>query len=175
MILTPTLANVIDDGTYSDHELYVRNVGCPPGWPAVFPDDPCPSPGAATEVSLISGGSVRELYGFDSSTITMSGGGFSDWLNLYDSSTATLNAGEVTNLYAYDSSAVMLNGELAGVLYAYGSLELTRCRGYLITWERGVHDAEESTAVSAGVPEADGGAGACRAVTRQNDVDQMGP
>ena len=38
-------------------------------------------------------------------------------------------------------------------------LELTRFRGLFHTWEGGVDDAEESSAVSAGVPAADGGAG----------------
>ena len=41
------------------------------------------------------------------------------------------------------------------------SLELTRFRGYPISWERGVHDGENESAVPTGVPRADGG-------TRQN-------
>ena len=40
----PDPANVIDDATYSDDSVYVRNVGCPPGWPAVLPLTSCPSP-----------------------------------------------------------------------------------------------------------------------------------
>ncbi len=40
-------------------------------------------------------------------------------------------------------------------------LELTRFRGYPISWERGVHDGENESAVPTGVPRADGG-------TRQN-------
>ena len=53
----PNTANVIDYEIPEDG-AYVRNVGCPPGWPAGDPDDPCPSPGDPTEVSLADGGSV---------------------------------------------------------------------------------------------------------------------
>jgi hypothetical protein len=68
----PTPANVIDYFTLDN--VYVRNVGCPPGWPSVFPTDPCPSPGAPTEVVVVDGGFVPWLFAHDSSAITMTGG-----------------------------------------------------------------------------------------------------
>jgi transposase len=43
---------------------------------------------------------------------------------------------------------------------ASAAVELTRFRGHLILWEKGVCDAEESPAVPAGVPASDGGVGA---------------
>ena len=92
----PNPENVIDAADdYSGDEVYVRNVGCPPGWPAVFPYDPCPSPGAATEVEVASGGQV---------------GGSGDWVYLSDSSTITVNGGTVGALVAQDSSTVTTNG-----------------------------------------------------------------
>jgi len=42
-------------------------------------------------------------------------------------------------------------------------VELTRFRGHLILWEKGVCDAEKSPAVPAGVPASDGGVGSLRA------------
>ncbi len=40
------------------------------------------------------------------------------------------------------------------------TLELPRFRGYFLTWEKGVHDAEESRAIPGGVSTADGRVGA---------------
>ena len=71
----PNAANVIDVADdYSDDSVYVRNVGCQPGWPAVFPHDLCPSPGAPTEVEIVTGGEARYLLAYDSSTIEITGG-----------------------------------------------------------------------------------------------------
>jgi hypothetical protein len=61
--------NVIDHTTYQSDTVRVRNVGC--GTPD--PWSPCPSPGAATEVCVVDGGSVDVLYAYDSSTITIAG------------------------------------------------------------------------------------------------------
>ena len=49
----PNPANVIDDDTYYWYDVHVRNVECPPGWPAGNADDPCPFPGAPTEVAVV--------------------------------------------------------------------------------------------------------------------------
>ena len=67
----PNPANVIDDSSPSSR-VYVRNVGCPPGWgePEVGPTDPCPSPGAATRVAFEDGGLRVSLIAKDSSTLT---------------------------------------------------------------------------------------------------------
>jgi hypothetical protein len=72
----PNAENVIDGADdYTGDQVYVRNVGCPTGWPAVAPGGSCPSPGAATEVEVVSGGSVGDdLRVYESSTVTMSGG-----------------------------------------------------------------------------------------------------
>jgi hypothetical protein len=44
---------------------------------------------------------------------------------------------------------------LDGRVHSFTPLELTRFRGHRIVGEEGVHDAEESSAVPAGVPAAD--------------------
>ena len=46
----PNPGNVIDDTTYRDDIVYVRNVGC--GTPD--PWSPCPSPGGPTKVCVVS-------------------------------------------------------------------------------------------------------------------------
>jgi len=43
------------------------------------------------------------------------------------------------------------------------NVELPRFRGYFLTWEKGVHDAEESRAIPGGVWTADGRVGALAA------------
>jgi hypothetical protein len=93
----PNPLNVIDDATYIGDNVYVRNVGCPTGWPAVIPDGSCASPGAATEVEVVSGGATSYLYAYDSSTVTMSGGTV-EGIYRYE------------NLYASDSSVITISG-----------------------------------------------------------------
>ena len=93
----PNPANVIDDATYSGDYVYVRNVGCPPGWPAGGPDDPCPSPDGATEVEVVSGGEVYTLRAYDSSTVTMSGGLVRGRLYANDSSAVTMSGGSMSS------------------------------------------------------------------------------
>jgi hypothetical protein len=69
---SPNPDNVIDDASYQGDFVFVRNVGCPPDWPADNADDPCPDPGAPTQVELVAGGEVgRFLSVYDSSTITI--------------------------------------------------------------------------------------------------------
>ena len=84
----PNPANVIDYAIHWEDEVYVRNVGCPPGWPSGDPGDPCASPGAATGVELW-GGDVYHLLVYDTSTVTASWGGIY-WLQAYDFSTVTI-------------------------------------------------------------------------------------
>ena len=103
----PNPENVINDATYASDAVYVRNVGCPPEWPASSnARTPCPSPGAPTEAALVNGGDVGGLGVFDTSTVTMSGGASG-------------------YLYAYDSSTVSIVGkdfEVNGVSAPYGDL-----------------------------------------------------
>jgi hypothetical protein len=112
--------NVIDDDTYQDDTVYVRNVGC--GTPN--PDSSCPSPGAATEVCLVDGGEVDYLHVYDSSTVTMSGG--AAWgLSARDISDITMSGGTVDRLLASNSSTITIVGsgfEVFGVPVPYGDL-----------------------------------------------------
>jgi len=113
-------ANVVEDDTYLGDEdsVHVRNVGCPPGWPAGNPDDLCPSPGVATEVCVEEGGELNELHAYDSSIITTTGGWVRD-LFAYDAATVRMNGGSM-DVYAYDSATITVNETSWGVS-AHGS------------------------------------------------------
>jgi len=128
----PNPENVIDGAdNYSGDDVYVRNVGCPPGWPAVFPDDPCPSPGAATEVEIVSGGTMEGvLCPFDSSTVTMSGGTVAS-MSAWDSSNIKMSGGMVeSGMDAVGSSTVTVSGGTVEYhLLAYGSSTVTMSGG----------------------------------------------
>ena len=116
----PNPDNVIDDGTYEGDTVYVRNTDCPPGWPAVSPDDPCPAPwGEPTEIAIVVGGEVGFLRTYEASTIRKSGG-------------------VTASLYAYDTSTVTMSAGFAGVLRAYGTSAVTMSGGEM--WELDAHD-----------------------------------
>jgi hypothetical protein len=88
----PNPANVIDHHT-SD-AVYVRNVGCPPGWPTTNASDPCPSPGAATEVLIAEGGEVSGLHVHDSSIAAIeSGGAPGGYIQAWNAATVTMSGG----------------------------------------------------------------------------------
>jgi hypothetical protein len=127
----PNPANVIDDDTYYFDSVYVRNVGCPPGWPTGNASDPCPSPGAPTEVALVSGGEVDGgLHAYDSSSITFSGGGAAFSLYAHDSSSITMSdSGWVAILYSYDSSNIAMSGGNMTDMRTYGSATATLSGG----------------------------------------------
>jgi hypothetical protein len=121
----PNPENVTDGADdYSDDVVYVRNVGCPPGWPAAFPDDPYPPPGAATEVGVVSGGTAIYLRAYDSSTVTMSGGTVGADLEAYGTSNIIL----IGRRFMVDGVPVpygdltALTGRLTGRLASGGSL-----------------------------------------------------
>jgi hypothetical protein len=127
----PNPENVIDGADdYSGKELHVRNVGCPTGWPAVVPDGSCASPGAATEVEVVSGGVATYLFAYDTSTITMSDGR-ADYLRARHTSTTTMSGGEVRGyLDTYESSTVtMSGGTVERGLRAYASSTITMSGG----------------------------------------------
>jgi hypothetical protein len=102
----------IDDASYADDIVYVRNYGCPPGWPSTSPSDLCPSPGDPTEVEVATGGRVGELDVYDTSTVTLSGGTAIWALAAYDSATITMSDGgvELGTLLAADSSSLTMSG-----------------------------------------------------------------
>jgi hypothetical protein len=124
----PNPANVINSD-YGD-AVYVRNVGCPPGWPDANPDDPCPSPGAPTEVEIVDG-TIWYPQAHESSSITMSGGEVGYDLAAFDSSTVTLSGGTVNrNLTAHSSSsATMRGGYVVEALEAFGASSVTMSGG----------------------------------------------
>lgn len=119
----PDPDNILD--YYSvDPSVHVRNVGCPPGWPSVWPDwpdwpsvspdDPCLNAGDATEVTLVSGGSVSDLVVMDSSAITMTGG-YADLVAAYGSSAITMSGGlGAGGVRAYGSSTITMSGGSVG-------------------------------------------------------------
>jgi cysteine-rich repeat protein len=147
----PTPDNVIGDGTYSNNAVWVRDVGCPPGWPAVSPDASCPSPGASTAIELVGGGTAGYLLALDSSSITVSGGTTSYILFAYDSASVTVNSGTVVDgiethdsailmitegstngVEAWDSSSVTIMGGSANGVHAWGSSSITVMGGSTI-------------------------------------------
>jgi hypothetical protein len=70
----PNSDNVISTAAYDDDYVYVRNAGCPPGWPSSGNAwDDCPSPGARTEVEVVDGGRVYDLRSYDTSRVTTNG------------------------------------------------------------------------------------------------------
>jgi len=128
----PSSDNVIDDATYVGQvRTYVRNVGCPPDWgePWIDANLACPSPGEATEVSVVSGASVYMLRVLDTSSVEMSGGTVSS-LRTYGSSEADLSGGQVSNLFVYDASALTVeDGFTTFALTAYDDSGVTMSGG----------------------------------------------
>jgi len=131
----PNPENVIDaaDDYSSNDDVYVRNVGCPPGWPSGNPRDPCPSPGGPTEVEFASEGYVDGyVYALESSSITMNGGAVDATLDARDSSTVTMNHGSSAgHLNASDFSTIVMNGGDIGGLYVGGFSTLVMNGGWV--------------------------------------------
>jgi hypothetical protein len=164
----PNPANVIDD-VDSGSTVYVRNVGCPPGWgePEVGPEDPCPSPGALTRVAFVEGGVRSGLVTKDSSALTITGGTLSNSLHVNDLCAATMTDGSAlaahirqsstfrmtggsigSNLATYDSTILRMSGGFVeGRLIAYGSANVTMSGGIV---EDGLIAASFSTVTLAG-------------------------
>jgi hypothetical protein len=127
----PNPENVIDDSTYLDDWIIVRNVGCPPVWPAQPPEgtawSPCPSPGGPTEVEVGVDGRLAHVSALDSSLVTIDGEVSRDVL-VYDSAGVTMNSGIVEqSLLAFDTSTITINdlGVVKGNLLARGSSTVT--------------------------------------------------
>jgi hypothetical protein len=118
----PDSANVIDAASYPDDDVYVRDVGCPPGWPSSGePYDFCPSPGTATQVCLMSGGEVGgDLIADDSSTIEMRGGTLGG--RLYASGSASVIEIRGSN-FSVDGTPVPLGDLTASTGVLTGTLE----------------------------------------------------
>jgi hypothetical protein len=131
----PNPANVISDAAYQFDGFSIRNVGCPPGWPASGdPWGPCPSPGAATEVELVDGGEVGGLGPHDTSAVTISGGLVNTAMFAFDSSTITMTGGTVRGVVdlAHSSSFAITGGILqAETFLAYDSATITMTGGTL--------------------------------------------
>jgi len=129
----PSVENVIDDGRYTaDQRVYVRNVACPPNWGGayVLADDPCPAPGAPTEVEVADGGLVSWIRVRDSSSFAFTGGTVTWTVRTYDSSDSTLSGGWVPYVWAYDSSSVTLeDGFRTSEVSTYDSSTVTMSGG----------------------------------------------
>jgi hypothetical protein len=123
----PDPANLIGDTSYQDDDVYVQNVGCPPGWPEGAPDDPCTSPGDPTEVEVAPGARVWELSAHESSAITVTGGTVENsYLRADASSTVTMSGGTVEDELAADgASTITIVGSgfmVDGMPVPYGDL-----------------------------------------------------
>lgn len=69
--------NVIDasDTATQNHDVFVRNAGCPDLWPDAFREGPCTSPGSPTDVEVQMGASILgEFWVRDSSMAVLRGG-----------------------------------------------------------------------------------------------------
>ncbi len=123
----PNPENIIDDWTYQDAFVHVRNVGCPPGWPGSgFPVDDCPSPGPPTEVEMADDGEATYLFVYDSSTVTMTGGSvLSGIVQALDSSTVTMTAGSARLRANHFSTITVTGGMISQYLSTYDSSTIT--------------------------------------------------
>lgn len=124
--------NVIGDETDPGDVVHVRNVGCPPGWPAAFPDDPCPAPGDATDV-CVDTDEMWELHAYDSSTVTVNRAAprWENRLRTHDSSVAQLNGGYTWDVEVSDSSTLLVDGGGMGDFTARDSSTVTFNEGGL--------------------------------------------
>jgi hypothetical protein len=105
----PNPLNVIDAADdYSEDYVFVRNVDCPPGGSL---GDPCPSPGAPTDVGLEEGGFVNALSIYDSSNLNMTGGLTGD-VQTYNFASASLTGGWINTAGACGSSRLSISGSL---------------------------------------------------------------
>jgi hypothetical protein len=121
----PNSDNVINHTAYQWPDVvYVRNVGCPPGWPSGDPYALCPSPGDSTEVEVVDGGEVYNLGIYDSSTVTLSGG-LTEYLTANNSSNVTFSGGDCFFLRGHDSSTVTISSGYTNHLSAYNSSNVT--------------------------------------------------
>jgi hypothetical protein len=140
----------IDDATYIDDYVHVRNDGCPPGWPGAPAQAPCPSPGDPTEVEVVTGGKVERLRIWDSSTLTMSGGTVTDRLAALHSSTLTMSGGTVGwtvfdgLLSAVNSSTVLMSGGTVTTAQSLHSSTLTMSGG-TVEYELKAYDSSAIT------------------------------
>lgn len=101
--------------TDSHDRLVVRNVGCG----AVGAFDPCPTPGAPTELAVSDGGLTSNLDVLDTSSIAMTGGTVSQIFNATGASSVILSGGVVGARVNTGGSAVVqiLGGEVTYDLF----------------------------------------------------------
>jgi hypothetical protein len=130
VVINNGAANLLSDATHAGDVVYLRNVGCPPAWPAGAADDACPSPGAATEAEAVAGASVQGIEVLDSSSYSMNGGSTGP-VALRGTATATLLAGTIAgSLSASDqSTASLLGGSLSGDLVSNDQSSITLSGG----------------------------------------------
>lgn len=83
----------------------------------------------SSEVTM-SGGSIgKRLWAYDSSQVTMSGGSIGGDLWAYNSSQVNISGGSISWLYPYESSQVTMSGGSVGYLETYGSSQVTLSGG----------------------------------------------
>lgn len=77
-----------------------------------------------SRANIISGGSLRNLYAYDSGTLDISGG-WVGWLYAYETSTVHMSGGSVDYFFAYDTSTVDISGGSVDRLHARDTSALT--------------------------------------------------
>jgi hypothetical protein len=106
------LLNVIDanDPSTQYHDVFVRNAGCPDGWPNALREAACASPGSATAVEVHAGASIPGTF----------------WVR--DSSTAIIRGGQVAQLRQAAATYVEVWGEsflVDGFAVPFGEINAT--------------------------------------------------
>jgi hypothetical protein len=104
--------NVIDanDPSTQHHDVFVRNAGCPDGWPDALREGICASPGSATAVEVQAGASIPGTF----------------WVR--DSSTAIVRGGQVAQIRQAAASYVEVWGNsflVDGLAVPFGEVNAT--------------------------------------------------
>ncbi len=112
----PNPDNVLDDGTFKNDGVFVRNMGC--GDSLAYSS--CPSPGDPTDSEIVDGGRADTFYALDTSTITMRGGQVTRQMQAMDGGHITVMGGTIGGyLGALENSTVSLySGNVDGFLHA---------------------------------------------------------
>jgi hypothetical protein len=111
----PNPDNVLDNGTFTNDGVFVRNMGC--GDSLAYSS--CPSPEDPTDSEIVDGGRADTFYALDTSTITMRGGRVTRQMQAMDGGHITVVGGTIGGyLGALENSTVSLySGNVDGFLH----------------------------------------------------------
>jgi len=150
ILLNNGLSYQLSNDTYAGDNVFVRNVGC---GSLSWPHGPCASPGDPTELELIGDAVVRQIEGYDSSAITVSGGEvvWSVWV--WNSATLDMDGGTVSKgFYGEDAASItMTGGTVLGFPQLNDTASLTMTGGSVNRLEA---DGDSTFTLSGGNPNA---------------------